>query len=146
MNKKVILIFAVISLAFSSFLYFNYMKASGKEESDKKLLYFIQTAALKDYKNVSSLSKNLKAFLVIEEDNLYHIYVAITADESNLKKLKEFYKDNNYNIYVKEKITNNSSFIKLIDNYDFLLSETTDKEVIYNINKIVLKKYEEINR
>jgi hypothetical protein len=129
-----------------SFLYFNYTKASIKKEKEQQLLYFIQTAAFKNYENVTNLSKTLKAYLVIEEEGLYHIYVAITADKNNLKILKEFYKNNNYNIFVKEKIISNKKFIKIIKNYDFLLSETTDKEVIYDINKTVLKKYEEITK
>ncbi len=144
--KKIILIIIVVSVAFTSFLYLNYIKASNKKENKQQLLYFIQTAALKNYENVSNLSKELKAFLVVEEDELYHIYIAITADKKVLEKLKEFYKDNNYNICVKEKVISNEKFIKLIKNYDYLLGETTDKDVIYNINKTVLKKYEEITK
>jgi len=142
MNKKVILIFIIVSVVFSSFIYFNYIKASNKKESQQLLLYFIQTAAFKKYENVSKLSKELKTFLVIKEEELYHVYIAITADKKNLEKLKAFYKENNYNICVKEKIVSDEKFIKQIKNYDYLLSETTDKEVIYSINKTILKKYE----
>lgn len=141
--KKIIIVTILISLFLASFLYFNYTKASSyKKESE--ILYFLQVAAFKKYENVTKMSKLLSSYLVIQENDLYHIYVGITNNKKNLKKLEEIYTSTGNNIYIKEKIVQNKEFLEYIKNYDFILEETEDKETILNINKNVLKKYEEV--
>ncbi len=143
MNKKIVIFTVLISLVLVSFLYFNYTKASTNKK-ETEILYFIQVAAFKKYENVTKMSKLLSSYLVIQEDNLYHIYVGITNSKDNLKKLEEIYTSNGNNVYIKEKIIQNRDFIEYIKKYDFILKETEDKGTILNINKNVLKKYEEI--
>lgn len=141
--KKIIIITILIAFILSSFLYFNYVSArSNKKEGE--VLYFLQVAAFKKYENVTKMSKLLSSYLVIQEEDLFHIYVGITKDKKNLEKLKEIYMSGGNNIYVKEKLVLNKEFIEYIKNYDYILEETDDKDIILNINKSVLKKYEEV--
>lgn len=143
MNKKLIIITVIIALVIATFLYFNYNKTSASKK-ESEVLYFLQVAAFAKYENVTKMSKVLSSYLVIEEEDLYHIYVGITKNQDNLKKLEEFYKNSGHNIYVKEKIVQNKKFIDYLKNYDLILEDTEDKETILNINKNVLKKYEEV--
>ncbi len=144
MNKKIIILTIFISLVFALFLYLNYSRKSNSNETKSNTLYFLQVAAFKKYDNVIKMSKLLPSYIVIKEDDLYHIYVAITKDEKNIEKLKEFYIKNGNDIFVKEKKEDNNDLIEYIVKYDFLLEETNDKDTIINISKNVLKKYEEV--
>lgn len=144
MNKKIIILIIFIALMFALFLYFNYKKSNSNDKKESDTLYFLQVAALRKYENVTKMSKLLPSYLVIKEDDLYHIYVAITKDKNNLKKLKEFYINNGNDIYVKEKNETNEDLLNYIVKFDFLLEEANDKETIINISKNVIKKYEEL--
>ena len=48
------------------------------------------------------------------------------------------------NIYMKRVNIDNSEFVTLLDQYDNLIKETDDKTTIFNAQKQVLSKYEEL--
>ena len=105
----------------------------------KSILYFVQLAAYESASNVSKITKELDSYVVVkEDDNLYHVYVAITKNKKNLEKIKEFYIKNGNNIYVREKIVRCKSFLNDIDNYDILLEKSSS---ILSVEKEILKKY-----
>ena len=91
--------------------------------------------------NKDNMTKTLKNYLVIEENNLFFVYVGITKNKKNLLKLEEFFKRKGNNIYIKHKKINNKNFINKINKYDALLSETNDYDTIEIINKEVLSLY-----
>lgn len=145
MNKKFlisVLLCFILGSSFAFIVYNSYKKnniyaASGKEKS----VYFIQIGAFSNYKNVNNITKSLSSYLVVEENNLYVVYVGITGNKNNLKKLEEFFVKKGNNIYIKEKNINNTIFIKTLIKYDSLLKETNDYDTIFIINKEVLNLY-----
>lgn len=143
MNKKIILVTLIISFIFAIFIYLNYKKKE-KVEIKNETLYLIQVGAFSKYDNVVKMSKTLPHYLVLEEEGLYHIYVAITKNKENLEKLKQYYINNGNNIYIREVKTSNIEFLEYIKNYDYFLKETEEKEVILSVNKTMLNKYEEL--
>ena len=78
------------------------------------------------------------------ENNMYYSYIGITKNKKNLAKLQDFYNSAGYDIYVREIFVSNLSFLTVLDQYDMLLNETTDKTVIKSIENQVINKYEEL--
>ena len=145
MNKKFLMsIFICLLLGFmcAFIVYKSYNKdKTVAVNSDSEVLYFIQVGVFKSYDNVNNMTKTLKNYLVIEENNLFFVYVGITKNKKNLLKLEEFFKRKGNNIYIKHKKINNKNFINKINKYDALLSETNDYDTIEIINKEVLSLY-----
>ena len=137
--KKVFVFSITIVIIFSLLLILNYKKNINDKET-YETLYFIQTAAYKTIQNVSKITKNLDNYIVIkEEDDLYHVYIAITKNKKNLQKIKEFYTKNGNNIYVREKIVRCKSFLNEIDNYEVLLESSNN---ILLVEKEILKSFD----
>ena len=61
-----------------------------------------------------------------------------------MNKIKGYYKEKGYNTYVKEISISNDNFITVLEQYDILLSESSDLQVIETICSQVLNKYEEL--
>lgn len=77
-------------------------------------------------------------------DNKYHVYIGITKDKENIKKIKELYKETEYDITETTISIDNKEFIEILTQYDLLLNEVTDFEVIKTISTSILSKYEEL--
>ena len=136
--KKVFVFSITTGIIFSLLLLLNYRK-NITEQEHFELLYFIQIAAYKNTANVSKITKELDSYIVIkEEDNLYHIYIAITKNKKNLEKIKEFYIKKGNNIYVREKKVSCKNFLNQIDNYELLLENSNN---ILSIEKEILKSF-----
>ena len=73
------------------------------------------------------------------------ICIILTLEcKKNAEKIKEFYKEKGYDTYIKEKITDNESFLTILGQYDELLSQTDEGDTISIICNQVLAKYEEL--
>ena len=107
-------------------------------------IYYLQKGV---YSNKDSMLDNMQEFenyIYNVEDNMYHVYIGITKNKKNAEKIKGFYKQKGYDIYIKEKTTDNTKFLKIIGQYDEVLSQTNDTNTIEVICKQVLSKYEEM--
>lgn len=112
--------------------------------SKSKNAYFIQQGV---YSSKESMQENLSDFpyyiYSIKEDR-YYVYIGITLLEENLEKIKGYYEEKGYITYVKELTINNEDFITILEQYDNLLQNSDDEEVISTICSQVLSKYEEL--
>lgn len=107
-------------------------------------IYLIQQGV---YSSNESMEKNTTAFehyIYTFQDDKYYVYVGATKELENLEKLKGYYKELGYDIYVKETMTTNKEFLDILENYDAMLMQTTDKELINSICGQVLNKYGEL--
>lgn len=112
--------------------------------SKSKNAYFIQQGV---YSSKESMEENLKDFayyIYMIDDGKYYVYIGITFLEENMTKIKGYYKEKGYNTYVKEISVNNENFITVLEQYDSLLKESADSEVIGTVCSQVLNKYEEL--
>ena len=106
--------------------------------------YFIQVGVFKDKESLNNITKNLKAYITVEEDGKNYVYVGITTDKDNKDKIKKMYEDKGYSVYVKEKYINNIDFYSNLVQYDVLLEEVTKEEDLISISKVILYSYEEL--
>ena len=76
--------------------------------------------------------------------HMYYTYIGISNNRDNALKIQKYYKSIGYDTYIKEKMTDNKSFITVLKQYDQLLSSTNDDNTIKVICNQILAKYEEL--
>lgn len=134
-NIKKILGIIGLSLLFS----FTVFKAYQKEEKYTPL-YVIQIGAYKSYENVIKNTRTLENYLIIEEDDLYKIYIGITFSEEIYNKLVSTY-GNESDIFKKTLKITNKDFIKKIQEYDKVILNTNNRNHLNLIIKEELKLF-----
>lgn len=142
-------IFPVVLCILIGFFMGNFMFSQYKKDTDLvsltgENLYFLQSGV---YSSEDSMKKSMDSFpyyIYTKENNMYYSYVGIVKTKENLEKLKEYYKTLGYDIYVREIFVSNISFLTVLDQYELLLSETTDTKIIKSICNQILSKYEEL--
>ena len=106
--------------------------------------YFLQVGVFKDNDSLKKITKDLKAYITVEEDGKNYVYVGITTDVDNKNKIKKFYEDKGYSVFVKENYISNIDFYSNLVQYDVLLKEVTREEDLISISKVILYSYEEL--
>lgn len=107
-------------------------------------VYFIQQGVYSSKESMESSTTALPYYIYNIEDNKYYVYIGITENSENVDKIKGYYEDLGYITYVKEFNINDDDFITVLKQYDSLLKESTDEEVIGTVCSQVLNKYEEL--
>ena len=109
-----------------------------------KTAYFIQQGVYSSRDSMENNTSNFPYYIYILDNDKYYVYIGITFLEENMNKIKGYYKEKGYNTYVKEININNDNFITVLEQYDSLMKESTDAQVIETICNQVLNKYEEL--
>lgn len=112
--------------------------------NNSKTAYFIQQGVYSSKESMESNVSGFPYYIYMINNDKYYVYIGITFLEENLDKIKGYYKDKGYNTYVKEININNDKFITVLEQYDSLLKESSDSEVIGTVCSQVLNKYEEL--
>lgn len=106
--------------------------------------YLLQIAS---FENVDSINRDMKDnadYLIVNENNMYNVYVGITTDLSNANKIKNIYEKKNIEVYIKPTVINNIEFVSNLEQYDLLISEVENEDNLISISDVVLSSYEEI--
>ena len=147
MNKKKIiyvLIATLIGISIGKYVFDSYNKESKEVFKYKNVyVYMLQYGVYSSNENMISNTKKLKNYFYYKNDDGYHVIIGITKNENLKEKIVDSY-DITENIYMKRVNINNSEFIMLLDQYDNLINDTNDKKTIFNAQKQVLSKYEEL--
>ena len=106
-------------------------------------VYLMQYGVYKEEKNMIENTKKLKNYLYFLDNDGYHVLIGITKNKKNKQKIVESYEILT-NIYMKKVKIDNEEFLELLNQYDSLIEQTNDKEIINNAQKQILSKYEEL--
>lgn len=109
-----------------------------------KTAYFIQQGV---YSSKESMEENLKDFsyyIYSIKDDRYYVYIGITFLKENLEKIKGYYEKKGYITYVKELSIVNENFTTILEQYDSLLKESDEEQIVDTVCSQVLNKYEEL--
>ena len=106
-------------------------------------VYFIQSGVYSVKSNMENDMNKFSSYIYSVEDNMYYSYVGISSIKENAERVKKYYEKMGYDMVIKEKIVDNSKFIKILKQYDIVLSDTSDDESIKVICAQILSKYEE---
>ena len=138
----------IIGLCLAKFMFnqYNYDPNLTTVFNNGTSIYFLQQGV---YSTKEAMEQNCSSFphyIYTVDNNKYYVYVAITKSNENLEKLKGYYYNLGYSIYVKELYVNNNDFINVLEQYDMLLSKSTENSVIEAITTQTLLKYEELTK
>ena len=106
--------------------------------------YLLQIASFENVDSISSDMKNNTDYLIVNENNMYNVYVGITTDLSNANKIKNIYEKKDIEVYIKPTVINNIEFVSNLEQYDLLISEFENEDNLISISDVVLSSYEEI--
>lgn len=109
-----------------------------------ELLYFIEIGVYENESEMKTNSSKLLYYIYNIEDNKYHTYVGITKDKNNLEKLKVFFDKKGYSINIRELYLDNDPFIELLTQYDLLINNVKDDEILNAIENQIINKYKEL--
>lgn len=106
--------------------------------------YLLQIASFENVDSISSDMKGNADYLIVNENNMYNVYVGITTDLSNANKIKNIYEKKDIEVYIKPTVINNIEFVSNLEQYDLLISEVENEDNLISISDVVLSSYEEI--
>lgn len=109
-----------------------------------KQAYFIQQGVYSSKESMESNVTDFPYYIYMIDNDKYYVYIGITFLEENMNKIKGYYEQKGYNTYVKQINISDDDFITVLEQYDSLLRESNDTEVIGTVCSQVLNKYEEL--
>lgn len=113
----------------------NYDEPITKTINGKKV-YLIQSGAYSNYDNMVKNTLVNNYIYYQDDDGLYKSVIGITENKENIEKIKSTYKGN---VIITEYYSTDKKLNTKLDEYDLLLSKTTDTTAI---KKIVLQMLE----
>lgn len=106
-------------------------------------IYYVQRGVYSDRENMENNMKEFTNYIYNVEDNMYHTYIGVSKSKENAEKIQKIYKEEGIDTIIKKKIISNSDFLEILNQYDDILSKTSDTESIKVITRQTLAKYEE---
>lgn len=143
MKKTIILVlFSISAGILFTFFVLNKENFYAKE---KYVVYAFQVGSFESLENAENKAKMIDSSIIIKEDGLYKVYVAMYKDVDLVNKMVNYFENNDINIYLKT-INVNSNFYKTLDNYEKIIINTSDENILDKINQSILNLYlESIN-
>lgn len=142
-NIKYVIVAVIIGIMLGKYTFNQYKEETKDVMMEDNTIYLMQIGVYKNENNMKESSKNLKNYFYFTDEKGYHVIIGITKNKKNMQKIVDSY-DILANIYMKRVKINNLEFNTLLDQYDKLIEQTTDKEIIINAQKQILSKYEEL--
>lgn len=138
MKKKII--FAIFSIG-AGILFTNLvLNKENFYAKEEYLVFGFQTGAFENYDNAEILSNKLPSSLILKEDNLYKVYVALYKDIDLVNKMLVYFENNDINIYLKS-ISVSKSFYNNIEKLEEIILNTEESNVYHKINQSILDLY-----
>jgi len=145
-NTMKLVFFTILIGSFFGMLIHNHYLDDVFAFQDINVFYFLQEGTYSSRELVRANTRNLNTKLVVEDNGMYHVYVAITRDVSVRDYIIELYQEKDIEIHSKEKVFNHLEFQTNIDQFDLLLRNSTTIEEINSISAVVLSNFEQTIR
>ena len=139
--KKVLLILLSTILLGSGLAYLMFNKIVLNDKEEMKVVKAFQIGVYSNYDNALKIAERNNG-VVIMDDSLYRVYVAILSDKEAINKVKRYYDKIGLNYYLKE-INVSKEFIKEIKEDEELIKRG-NSDTYKTINLDVLNKYKEL--
>lgn len=139
--KKVLLILLSAILLGSGLAYLMFNKIVLNDKEEMKVVKAFQIGVYSNYDNALKIAERNNG-VVIMDDSLYRVYVAILSDKEAINKVKRYYDKIGLNYYLKE-INVSKEFIKEIKEDEELIKRG-NSDTYKTINLDVLNKYKEL--
>ncbi len=141
--KKFIITVLLAILIGGIFGFLAYKKVSTKDNSlptiTEEKVYAVQAGVFTSYDNALTLANEYSGIIIPDNDK-YRVYLAISSGANSLSLIKNYYNQLGVSYYIKE-VSATDSFLNSLNEYESLLSATTQDNYGPIINNI-LKEYE----
>lgn len=140
-NLITILFIIIFGIYLGTFFYKSYLN---RDKNKLKLykIYLLEYGVYNSYDSMDANGKNIENYFYYSDNNGYHILLGITKNKNIINKIGESY-ENIANINIREDYIDNMEFIESLKQYDNLVINSNNTEVL-QIEKQVLSKYEEL--
>lgn len=145
MKKYIVTIIASLLVGFflSDYMIKKYEKSpvSLPVFNQSETAYLVQQGVYSSYESMQNNTSNLTDYIYSNKDGMFYVYIAMTLNEENVSKLQDYYKNKGITTIVKTTTLTDADLITTIEQYDTILSQTTDNATIKEICRQVLSKY-----
>lgn len=83
-----------------------------------------------------------KNAIVIKDNELYRVYVAILRKQNNIENMSNYLNKNNIDYYIKEVNISDKNLKNTINEYESIMNNNSEI-VFLEINKMIMERYEE---
>ena len=119
-----------------TFLFLNKESIYAKEEY---IAYALQVGAYSSLENAENFCKTIDSAIIIKENDLYKIYLAIYKDLDLVNKMVNYYENKQINIYLKM-LHVSKNFYQELDTYEKLMN-SSEESIYSKINQSILDLY-----
>lgn len=147
MKKYFITFILALAIGFflSNFFLNQYRDYKGVKVSNSgEELYFIQYGVFSSLESMEENTISLENYVYTVENNMYYVYIGISADKDVSKKIAAYYKKIGYETIEKKYLVSNKNFLELLGTYDQIIKGTEDETALSSLINQVLIKYEEV--
>lgn len=147
MKKYFITFILALAIGFflSSFFLNQYKDYKGVKVSNSgEELYFIQYGVFSSLESMEENTISLENYVYTVENNMYYVYIGISADKDVSQKIAAYYKKIGYETIEKKYLVSNKNFLELLGTYDQIIKGTEDETALSSLINQVLIKYEEV--
>lgn len=141
--KKIIYISLAGILVGSIFAIYMFSNINEKVEStfsEENVVTAFQVGVFNVYDNAVKTNEIYQNSYIYQNEDKYHVFVAIYQDEEIVNSMEEYYQNNNIEVYLKD-INASHEFIDELKKYEKLLKETDDYETYMMANKNILEAF-----
>lgn len=90
----------------------------------------------------NTYSLKYKNAIVIQDNELYRVYVAILKDQNNIENMSKYLKNNGIDYYIKELTIEDKNLKKEINEYENIM-DSENELVFLEVNKMIIERYKE---
>lgn len=141
MKKNLIIILCAVAFGGGIAFYIFNLVVEKPESKNMMVVNAFQVGAFTNYDNALKVA-NRNNGVVVNDDNIFRVYVAILNDPVAVKKMKDYYAEIGLNYYLKQ-IDVSKEFIEQISINEELLKKSSS-DVYGTINLEVLNLYKEM--
>ena len=142
-NIKYVIIAVLIGIIIGKYIFNEYKNENDHAVVKENYIYLMQYGVYTNKDTMLENCKKIKNYFYFKDTDGYHVIIGIIKNKKNKQKIVESLQITE-NIYMKREKIDNIEFLQLIEQYDNLIEQTEDKEIIINAQKQVLSNYEEL--
>lgn len=101
-----------------------------------------QIGVYTDYNTAYTYSKKYQNSIIIQDNELYRVYVAILKDQNNIDNMSKYLNNQNIEYYLKDVEITDKEIIKIFKEYESIM-DSNNEVVFLEINKMIMEKYKE---
>ncbi len=138
MKRNIIMI--ILSISAGIIITFFVLNKENIYAKEKYVVYALEVGSYSNISEANEKVKTLNMGIVLKDNDLYKVYVALYKDLDIVNKMVSIMENKNLDIYIST-INVSKKFYEILDNYEKLVMNTNDENVLNKINASILKLY-----